>query len=338
MMTLSEAQAEADSGAETDAVLSRGETPRAELPAGDALRQAVRDAIEDRGLTQDSVGREIGRSGSAVNQWLHGKYKGDVAAIDADMQKWLARNADADALGAHAGGPAQFVETNSAKAYIATFRYAQSMGTFGVLYGTSGTGKSEAAKHYAAIRTGVRIMTASPAERTLVPFLKRLARYCGIARPVSAASDLTDAIIDKVKGSRGLIIIDEADHVDVTPVEQLRYIHDQTGIGAVLIGNDTVYSQLTGGARVTELARIYSRIGKRQRATCLPADIDAIAKSCGITGRAEINFLRQIGSKPGHLRNVVQVIRQAGIRAAGKDAALSLDDLGTAWTNLGAEV
>jgi len=338
MTNLIEAQADADSGAETDAVLSRADALPAARPSGDTLRELARDIMEAQALTQSEAATQIGRSASALNQWLQNKYKGDVAAFEADVVKWVARNADSAALGNSAGSEPPFAETPSAKAYIATLRYAQTMGKFGVIYGESGNGKTRAIVRYAAIRPNVFVCTAAPSDRTLYPFLKRLARAVRVSNPGTGPAEITDSIIDKVAPARGLIVVDEADWLDIVPIEQLRYIHDRTGIGVVLAGNDEVYAQLTGGTRKPALARLYSRVGKRQRASCLPADVEAIARGMGVESREEIAYLKEIARRPGHLRNVVQVVQQGAIRAAGKSEKLTRDHLELAWTNLGAEV
>lgn len=327
----------ANDGADTEAAAVRAAATPTVTATGDHLRELVRAQMTAQGLTQEAIAREIGRSGSAVNQWLKGKYKGDVGGLERDFQSWLAQNAEAAALGAQTGKQRRFVETPTAATYLATLRYAQAFGDWGVLYGASGTGKTATLNHYAEIRTNAWKATCSPADSTLVPFLKRIARAMDIANPGSGASEITDAIIKKAENTGGLIMVDEIDHVGVTALEQLRYIHDTSGIGVVIAGNDKTYAQLTGGTRRDELARIFSRVGKRQRAQCTAADIAAVADAHGIEGREEIAFLKKIGASRGHLRNVVKVIRQATVRAAGKGEPLSLDHLETTWANLGAE-
>ncbi len=341
MMNELEAQAEATADAETNAALGAGaDSPAiviAGMPTGDALRERVKDLMERNDLRQEAAAKEIGRSASALNQWLSGKYKGDVTAVEADIQKWIVSRGDAAVLNDTIGTEPRFVETPSAHAYLLALRYSQHGGKFGLIYGLSGAGKTRTVRHYATMRPNVWVMTASPAERTLVPFLKRLARAIGIANAGNGASEITDAIIAKVEGSGGLIVIDEADHVDLTAIEQLRFIHDQTRIGVVLVGNDVVYTQISGGTRQAEFARLYSRIGMRRQARCTREDIEAVARQMGVTGRDEIAFLKSIGLRSGAMRNVVQVVQQASVRARGKKEALAKEHLEMAWNNLGAE-
>lgn len=338
MMTLEETQAIANDG---DGRPEGGPAIPANAPlTGDVLRERVKDLIDAGGLTQAETALQAGISSSALNQWLHAKYRGDVGAVEAKLAKWVALTADQNAAtgGLGAAGDNRFVETPTSKGYVATLRYAQTMAKFGVIYGESGDGKTKAVQHYAAIRNNVFVCTCAPSDRALYPFIKRLAKALKVYGAGSGPSELTDAIVEKLRPTKGLLIVDEADHLEIEPIEQLRYIHDQAGVGVVLVGNAEVYAQLTGGTRKPALARLYSRLGKRQRSQCVAADVETVAKSLGVEARDQLAFLKEIAKAPGHLRNVVQAIQQGAIRAAGKGEALSVDHLETAWANLGAEV
>ena len=71
----------------------------------------------------------------------------------------------------------------------------------------------------------------------------------------------------RVNGVRGLLIVDEAQHLSLRALETLRALHDATGAGLALMGNAVVYARLTGGRRAAEFAQLFSRVGKRVRLT-----------------------------------------------------------------------
>src|ERR1035437_1267786 len=50
-------------------------------------------------------------------------------------------------------------------------------------------------------------------------------------------------------GTGGLLVIDEAQHLSVAALDQIRSIHDATDLGIALVGNQQVYARLTGGNR-----------------------------------------------------------------------------------------
>ena len=58
--------------------------------SSEALKTAVRKVLLNNRMTQDRMAREAGLSGSALSQWLHGKYQGDVPALEGRLVAWLA--------------------------------------------------------------------------------------------------------------------------------------------------------------------------------------------------------------------------------------------------------
>ncbi|EIR0837406.1 AAA family ATPase, partial [Salmonella enterica] len=68
---------------------------------------------------------------------------------------------------------------------------------------------------------------------------------------------LSRAIRRKLTGTKGLVIVDEADHLAIDGLEQLRAIQDATGVGMVLIGNP---QGLSRASRHNDLVRLFSRI------------------------------------------------------------------------------
>ena len=60
---------------------------------------------------------------------------------------------------------------------------------------------------------------------------------------------LSTRIRDRVEGSKGLIIFDEAQHLSEKAIEEIRSWYDRTGIGIVLQGNAAVLARLDGGTR-----------------------------------------------------------------------------------------
>lgn len=303
---------------------------------GAALRALVRDIMEQREITQADLAAEIDYSASTVNLWLKNRYGGDVEAVEAELGKWVARNADDEQLGAAAEANV-FVETPSARAYFGVLRYAQSTGRLGLIYGGSGDGKTTACKEYAAQRPNVWISRAAPSNGGLFYAIRQIASDLDVMKPGRGAAEMSEAIIAKLTNSKGLLIVDEADFLSPAALEQLRYIHDVTKVGMVFVGNYEVYAQLRGGGkREVALARIYSRLGKSQMSSCGPGDVEAVAKSLGVTARDQLAALRRIAERPGHLGNVVQAIRQAQRVAKKMGQPLAAEHIELAWVSLGA--
>ena len=53
-------------------------------------------------------------------------------------------------------------------------------------------------------------------------------------------------IVEKLTGTRGIVIVDESDHLTYDAIEELRYIQEKAEVGFALIGNDRVYTRMQG--------------------------------------------------------------------------------------------
>lgn len=306
--------------------------PESEKP--EDLREMVRVVAAEQDLSQSQIANQIGCSGSVLSQWLNGKYPGDVAGLEARVAKWVARYRSVveaqRALGA--AGEFRFIETISARAYLKALEYAHSLGSMVLIYGASGDGKSTAARQFAATRTNVFVCECRPSGTALYFAIKRVAQTLGVHSEGFGTSDLSDRITKKLRDSQGLLIVDEADHLSPAAIEELRRIHDESGAGIALIGNYSVYSRMVKDKQMESLARVYSRLGRRVQSTTLPGDVEAIARGLGIVARDQLAYLKGLAQEPGHLRNVVQVVRQARIRAASRSEEQGVEHLQKAWT------
>ncbi|MGM1294604.1 AAA family ATPase, partial [Escherichia coli] len=141
------------------------------------------------------------------------------------------------------------------------------------------------------------------------------------------------------EGTQGLVIIDEADHLGAEVLEELRLLQESARIGLVLMGNHRVYSNMTGGNRTVEFARLFSRIAKRTAINKTKIDdVKAIADAWQITGENERELLQQIAQKPGALRILNHSLRLAAMTAHGKGERVNEDYLRQAFRELDLDV
>jgi len=62
-----------------------------------------------------------------------------------------------------------------------------------------------------------------------------------------------------------LIIVDEADHLNLGALQSIRNLNDEAGSGVVLAGNDKIYRQMYSRQRGYEFDQIRSRIAMRKK-------------------------------------------------------------------------
>jgi DNA transposition AAA+ family ATPase len=168
-----------------------------------------------------------------------------------------------------------------------------------------------------------------------VPALEEVAEACGIQDPAGGARRIARQIRAKVRGTHGLIIIDEAQHLSMAAVEELRSIHDVTKVGLALVGNETSYARIASGNRAAHFAQINSRLGLKlflRRPT--GGDVKAVAAHWKVTDEETVKLLERVALRPGALRSVVKVLRLAG---AGTAKTLTFDRVRAAVDNLGAD-
>lgn len=301
----------------------------------DGLRQSILAEIEEHGLTQAVVAREADVSTSQVGGFLKGNYTGDMAAAGERLAKWLQARKARTRLESVLPSGNGWVATPSAKRVLATLTYAHHAGALGLVYGGAGVGKTETARHYAAINRNVWHVTMSPACRQLGGCLGRIARAVGIKRPATWYPEaLENQIIEAVEATYGLIIVDEAQHLDLEAIETLRTIRDAAGVGLVLMGNEVVYARITGGSRKAHFAQLFSRIAKKTALSApTQADVEALALASGVTGEKELRYLIAIGKGHEALRGVGNCLKLAAT-GVQPGTPLTLAHLKTAWKEL----
>jgi DNA transposition AAA+ family ATPase len=156
-----------------------------------------------------------------------------------------------------------------------------------------------------------------------------IAEEVGINDAPRQKAKLSRLLEKKLKGSNGLLIIDESDHLSYDALEELRILQESTQIGISLIGNHRVYTRLSGGNnQAHEFARLWSRIGKHFGFKgSLKADVLAIAKAWGLDMNNEklMALVLSIGQKAGGLRSLTQNLRLASLAASSMNCPISYE-------------
>lgn len=317
----------------TESVKSDGENRQE-----NETRELVRAEMERGGLSQKQVARESNVSQTRLNQWLNGNYSGDNEAIAETMSQWLRTRTDRLSGRALMPDAPNWVGTHTARRVEESFIYAHMAGDVAVIYGGAGLGKTYTAEYYRKNNPNVWIATMTAASSSLPAALERIALAVGIREVPMGALRIEGAIIERVKGTGGLLIVDEAQHLTKTALEGIRGVQDATSIGLALMGNESVYTQLTGGARQAHFAQLFSRLGRKLRLNHpVSKDIDVILDAWNIKSSVR-EFCRSIARQNGALRGLTKTLRLASMMAAGEGVELAGDHVKTAWKELGVNV
>jgi hypothetical protein len=126
----------------------------------------------------------------------------------------------------------------------------------------------------------------TPGHAGVTAALEEVALAVGLRDMPQSPARIHREVVARLKGTGGLVVVDEAQHLSVAALDALRSIHDAAGVGLALVGNDLVYGRMVGN-RAAYLDRLFSRIGKRVRISgATQADIEAVARAAGGGRRA----------------------------------------------------
>lgn len=311
-------------------------------PEGDKqpLAQLVAQELAESGLSQTRAAREIGIASSALSQWLQRKYAGNDAAVAEKLRLWLDARKKRKATAVNMPPAPGYLDTPTGRRILGVLSFAQLAGDIAVIYGAAGLGKTTAAVHYAASNPNAWVVSMSPDCAGVVPALEEVASAIGMHDLPGGAARLRRAIVSRLRGTAGLLIVDEAQHLSIKALECLRAVYDRTwegesaGAGLVLCGNETVYGRLTGGKRAEHFAQLFSRIGKRLKLTTSAAgDVAAIVDHFAIDDAETRSLLAGIADRPGALRGMVKTLRLASLYASHD--AIKPTHVRAAWNDLG---
>ncbi|HFP3831219.1 TPA: AAA family ATPase, partial [Escherichia coli] len=267
--------------------------------------------------------------------FINDKYNGDNERVSQMLQRWLEKYHAVAEL----PEPPRFVETQTVKQIWTSMRFASLTESIAVVCGNPGVGKTEAAREYRRTNNNVWMITITPSCASVLECLTELAFELGMNDAPRRKGPLSRALRRRLEGTQGLVIIDEADHLGAEVLEELRLLQESTRTGLVLMGNHRVYSNMTGGNRTVEFARLFSRIAKRTAINkTKKADVKAIADAWQINGENELELLQQIAQKPGALRILNHSLRLAAMTAHGKGERVNEDYLRQAFRELDLDV
>ncbi len=299
-----------------------------------AVRTEVLRILAADNISRSQLAREISIPAGSVGPWLSNTWPGGGSGdhVLAALEKWLAaRTTRAEAAASVPKAPA-FVVTPTAQRITDDLSFAQVIPDLVVIGGPAGVGKTSAVMAYQAANPAVWVATLDPSATRVSGVLQEICAALGIDEPNQQYRRA--AIVRRVMNTRGLLIIDEAQHATTPALDQIRAIHDRARIGVALVGNETVYARLEGDGRKPAFAQLFSRVGARQTPRIRADDIALLLDAWAIRDDAERRLAAEIARRPGHLRNLAKTMVAAGMLAAGRGEARGLIHIRTAYERL----
>lgn len=235
----------------------------------------------DNIVTSDiQAARAMNISPTRLSQYLNGSYSGDVKETGLIIKRFIDITLERKKI----DSPVKFVKTRNAIRVLSAAKLTHIQKTIGLITGGAGLGKTMALQNYASENTDVIYIEADTAYSAR-ELMSEIHRRLGL-NGKGMLNPLKNSIIDKLKGSGRMIIIDQAEYLPVKALDLIRTIHDKADIGILFAGLPQLTMNIRGTGGVNE--QLSTRIGVVIDIDKLSSDdILLIAKS-SITERGSI--------------------------------------------------
>lgn len=289
---------------------------------------------EETGASWSALAPKIGIPMGTLSPFATNSYRGDNQKIADAIYRYRQMLTAQAAIAVEMPQPPSFFETPTSRRIITMLSVAQ-LGDMTIVAGGPGTSKTQAIRHYQASVSQVWVATMKPSTAGVNTMQIKVLEALGERNAKGTPLALSTKIESLVRGTNGLLIIDEAQHTSEKALEEIRSWHDETGIGICLVGNEEVLLRLTLGNKRDAFARLASRIGNRLIFRG-PSDGDALAlaDAWNIDHEAQRAFLVETAKKPGGLRTCTKLMKMACMLAASERSELKLTHMQDAWAHL----
>lgn len=190
------------------------------------------------------------------------------------------------------------------------------LGSFG-----PGCGKTITARDFMGRVSPVWMITMDEVTKSTNSMIRLVEASIGLKSIRNWPSRISQEIITFLRKRRATLIIDEANHLTLAALEQLRAWHDATGVGICLLGNEELIARIEVGRERDAFARLNSRISQRVVQNMpLEGDIIAFCDAWQIFDPGIRKILTDVAMRPGSgaLRECRQIINNAS-RLASED-------------------
>lgn len=282
------------------------------------LRKQTREYMKVHRLSRQQMAELLD-----IRRYVLAKYLDDLPgcnkqSVEASLRAYLLK---LERETARANRP-EFIPTLTANLILEKLQEADDHKALGLLYGPPGIGKTFAIEEFIdrvekqenSERLEVLLVTAHSAS-TPKSLMAALCVQVGITHQ-STASTLAESMVRKLTTGHYLIIVDEANHLNIEAMELLRYVYDLGHLGVVLIGTLRLYEIFTDGSRPAgELEQLWSRVGICE---LLPGLVERearqmIQKTLGrISEIATKQILHQTGNSIRRLTKLIERLRELG--------------------------
>ena len=309
------------------------------------IRRAIEGALTSDSLTQAEISRQSEVAQSTLSSYLKNKYQGDNDAPAALLHKWLEGRKRAAALRQRMPVAPSFITLPTSNRILSLLDMAREMGRLVTITGEPGTSKTASARQYCSETSRAWLATMDPSTSGVPTMLLEVLSAMGEPEHKGTPQVLSKRVVAKAAEAKGLIIIDESQHLSDKALEQVRAINDTTRrmgspVGIALIGNEAINNKIGGTGTRAAFAQVSSRVAQRRIFPRPDArDVSALAQAWAdanseVLTKVELDFVQKIAARPGGLRNVEMTFEGALLVSLDAGEPLNVEHLKGAFHQL----
>lgn len=282
------------------------------------LQQRLEQHLTSNGITQNAAAKQIGVSPTALSQYRNSNYPGSVTEVERKIEEYLRTQTSVETHEANTVGrkTEAYVATSISEDVYRAIQYCQLERGMMILHGDAGIGKTKGAMKFIQENpTNAIYIKCSPTSGSLNNTMKLLAKALKLPETRNKM-DMILSIADRLRGTDKVIILDEAQHLKLNTLEELRNLSDpdsvtgERGTGIVLIGNTEIYNRMLGKQQA-QFAQLFSRVKLCRRyntSMVTKKDMAAMFPELDDEGHTvELNFLKNISQSKWGIRGAVSV-------------------------------
>jgi hypothetical protein len=275
----------------------------------EVVKQMI-DHLNKNKVTQASVAKVMDVNEGRFSSFLHRKSHGDEAEMMRKCIEFLNIRMQRNSLKKF---DLKFSRTSHSQRILGVCNLVQVTRMMAIVYGPAGMGKTLTLKKFASSNTNVYYISAYHSIN-LYDMMKRIQIELKIGGK-GLAGDRLQEIIEYMRGTDKVLLLDEFQHCTLRTLEAIRAIHDDAQIGIILSSSKELMERMTGKRR-GDYDQIFSRI--TYKVELFPEveknDVKAILDNSEIKyDEKMLNFLYAQSRQHGHFRTLRNIIQNACI-------------------------
>lgn len=277
-----------------------------ELYKSDTL-DALKAWQSENGFTLKQIGAKLGKNEGFVSKYLNGVPEGDIESFEERVRDMLSRERRKRTWSDI------YFDTDACTSCFTVFDLIRESSDIGLIYGPAGIGKSKAVWRYAADHRTVISFTGEEGRGGPAAVQRGVATGIDIRKWDKSVHKFSEYLALKLNGSDRLVIVDNAQRIDISGLRWMMDFHDATGVSFALVGNPEVLDKLHGKDQLSSRIGIRYDLGAAlKKADWLDRAANDMVAAMWPKAAQEIALLsRESARRLGHLRTLNKQLKIA---------------------------